>query len=158
MFIHFLNISLNPTNNFINTSIAVTVKKNIERDIATILVAIVSDIAAGQANQTHIIANANAAIICHKLLFSAVIKFHFVMILAKYCQYILSPKNHIKAKNINAIGKIYSITFHNHGTKIKETTKNTFIVIASVSGILIKATSLLVSFRLLNSSVFLNFL
>jgi hypothetical protein len=149
---------LNPTNNFIKTSIAVTVKKNIERDIAIIDVADVFDIAAGHANHTPIIAKANAAIICHKLLFSAVTKFHFVMILAKYCPYIFSPKKPIKAKNINAIGKIYSITPQSHGIKTKDTTKSTFIVIARVNGILIRVISQFVSFSFSNSSVFLKFL
>jgi len=158
VFIHFLNISLKPTNNLINTSMAVTVKKKIERDIAIIEVEAVFDIAAGHANHTPIIAKANAAIICHKLLFSAVTKFHFVIILAKYCPYILNPKNHISPKKINAIGNMYSIIFHNHGIKTKETTNITFIVIASVSGILIILTSPFVSFNFLNSFVLLNFL
>jgi hypothetical protein len=85
---------LNPTNNFINTSINVIVRKNIDNAIAIIVVVGLFDMAAGQANHTPIIAKANAAIICHKLLFSAVIKFHFVIILAKYSPYIFNPKNH----------------------------------------------------------------
>gem|GEM_PF-5452168 len=63
---------------------------------------------------------------------------------------------HITKNHNNANGNIYSIWFHKLGINIADRLNNTFIVIANVKGILIKVTSLFVSFILWNSSVFLN--